>query len=186
MHDMNRVSGDTMTAERLESIEVPGKWTELVRGHLVVSEPPGTYHGIVSANVVAALATFVRARRAGVVTAQDTGFLIATDPDTVRAPDAAFLDRDRARHVARRGYAPVAPNLVVEVLSPDDRPADVLAKAADWLSAGTELVWVIDPERREARVHRADGSVAVLDAGASLDGEGVLPGFRCSVGELLD
>jgi Uma2 family endonuclease len=151
-----------------------------------VREPPGTWHGRISANVVFALVAFVRQHRAGTVMAQDTGFRIASDPDTVRAPDAAYLDVERSKRVTRRGYSPVAPNLVVEVLSPDDRPAEVLEKIADWLSAGVELAWVVDPERREVRVHRADGTLALLDDRASLDGEGVLPGFSCPVRELFD
>ena len=72
------------------------------------------------------LGAFVKEHRSGTVVAQDTGFRIASDPDTVLAPDAAFLDPERSRLITRRGYAAVAPNIVVEVLSPDDRPADVL------------------------------------------------------------
>ncbi|HYC53056.1 MAG TPA: Uma2 family endonuclease, partial [Gemmatimonadaceae bacterium] len=116
----------------------------------------------------------------------DTGFRIARDPDTVRAPDAAFLDVERSKRITRRGYADVAPNLVVEVLSPDDRPAEVLERIADWLNAGVELAWVVDPERLEVRVHRADGSLALLKDGDTLDGEDVLPGFTCVVRDLLD
>lgn len=174
------------TAEQLAGVANSGKWTELVRGRLVVREPPGTHHGRVSASVLVLLGSFAKARRAGTVVAQDTGFRIGADPDTVRAPDAAFLDVERSKRITRRGYAAVAPNLVVEVLSPDDRPAEVLEKVADWLNAGVELTWVVDPERREVRVHRADGSLALLDDGSTLDGEDVLPGFTCAVRELFD
>jgi Uma2 family endonuclease len=88
--------------------------------------------------------------------------------------------------IARRGYAELAPDLVAEVLSPDDRPGEVLAKVADWLDAGTRLVWVIDPERLEARVHRRDGTLSLLDRHASLDGEDVLPGFACPLRDFLE
>jgi Uma2 family endonuclease len=74
---------------------------------------------------------------------------------------------------------------VVEVLSPWDRPGAVLAKVADWLSAGTQLVWVVDPERRLARVYRDDGSETIVTADGALDGEGVLPGFACPVASIL-
>ncbi len=71
------------------------------------------------------------------------------------------------------------------MLSPDDRPGEVLAKVADWLAAGTKIVWVIDPERREARVYRLDGSLSVLSSDDSLDGEDVLPGFTCPLKDVL-
>ena len=177
---------DVITAEELESIEIPGKWTELIRGHLIVREPPGTYHGKVSATILYLIAAFARPRGLGDVFGQDTGFRIETNPDTVRAPDVAFLDRERSSRVVQRGYAPVAPNLAVEVLSPDDRPAEVLEKIAAWLAAGVELAWVVDPERREVRVHRADGTISVLDADDELSGETVLPGFTCAVAGIFD
>lgn len=186
MVDMNSLLTEVTTAEQLASVDIPGKWTELIHGRLVVREPPGTWHGVVSANVLVALSVFVKAQRAGTVMAQDTGFKIRSDPDTVRAPDAAFLDPERSRKITPRGYSAVAPNLVVEVLSPDDRPADVLEKIADGLSAGVELAWVVDPERREVRIHRADGSVALLHESDSLDGERVLPGFTRPVRDLFD
>jgi Uma2 family endonuclease len=84
-----------------------------------------------------------------------------------------------------RGYADVAPDLAVEVLSPDDRAGEVLAKVSDWLRAGCQLVWVIDPDRRVARVYRADGSESLTSGGAALDGEDVLPGFTCRVEDLV-
>jgi len=119
------------------------------------------------------------------VCAQDTGFKIASDPDTVRAPDVAVVGRDRADQIPRRGYAELAPDLLAEVLSPDDRPSDVLANVADWLAAGTKIVWVVDPERREVRVYRQDGSLSVLGNSGSLDGEDVLPGFTCPLMNVL-
>lgn len=117
------------------------------------------------------------------VFAQDTGFQIESDPDTVRAPDAAFLASARAERIHDRGYARVAPDLVVEVLSPDDRPGEVSAKVADWLAAGVRLIWVIDPRRRAADVHHPDGRIASGET--RLDGEDVLSGFTCAVDDLL-
>jgi Uma2 family endonuclease len=87
--------------------------------------------------------------------------------------------------IRERGYAELAPDLLAEVLSPDDRPAEVLAKVADWLAAGTKIVWVIDPDRREARVYRQDGSLAVLASDDAMDGEDVLPGFTCLLKDVL-
>jgi len=74
---------------------------------------------------------------------------------------------------------------VVEILSPTDRPGEVLGKLADWLSAGTRLVWVVDPERRLARVYRADGAEAIVTAEQALQGEDVVPGFVCPLATIL-
>lgn len=174
-----------MTADDLLSVDVPGKWTELVRGQLVVREPPGTWHGIVSARLAYRIGHFVYQHGLGELCGQDTGFKIASSPDTVRAPDVAYVTRARAVAIERRGYAPFAPDLVVEVLSPGDRAGEVLARVADWLDAGARLVWVIDPVRREARVHRPDGSLTLVRADGMLDGEDVLAGFECPLAEVL-
>ena len=84
------------------------------------------------------------------------------------------------------GFPPLGPDLVVEVPSPGDRPGETLAKIADWLSAGTRLVWVIDPERRLARIYRQDGSESILGEGDTLQGEDILPGFTCKLGAVLE
>lgn len=106
--------------------------------------------------------------------------------DTVRAPDLAFVDRDRVTQIGPRGYAALAPDLVAEIFSPDDRPGEVLTKVGEWLEAGVQLVWVIDTDRRSAHVYRADGSVTTVSSGADLDGEAVLPGFSCRLAELFE
>ena len=115
----------------------------------------------------------------------ETGFTLARGPDTVRGPDIAVVRRDRVPSPEPRGFLELAPELMVEVLSPRDRPGEVLAKVADWLTAGTRLVWVVDPERRVARVYRDDGSEAIVGADEALDGEDVLPGFSCPLADVL-
>jgi Uma2 family endonuclease len=102
-----------------------------------------------------------------------------------RAPDVAFVAAPRSERIPSRGYAELAPDIVAEVLSPDDAAAEVLAKVADWLAAGTKLVWLVDPQRSEARVYRPDGSLSILGSDQSLDGEDTLPGFRCSVSQIF-
>ncbi|MBI4501429.1 MAG: Uma2 family endonuclease [Gemmatimonadetes bacterium] len=174
-----------LTAEGLERISIPGKVTELIRGQLVVREPPGTWHGMISAKLAYRLSTFVEQHDLGAVFAQDTGFKIESDPDTVRGPDVAFVAKERLHLIKKKGYAALAPDLVVEVLSPDERPADVLAKVANFLSAGCRLAWVVDQRREEARVHRPDGSISIVPAEGNLDGEDVLPGFGCRLKEIL-
>jgi Uma2 family endonuclease len=175
-----------MTAEELLTLDMPHKSTELVRGRLVVREPPGTYHGRVQGVLHIIVGSYVRANRLGVVFGQDTGFRIASDPDTVRAPDLAFVSRDRAGQISPRGYAALAPDLVAEILSPDDRPGEVLAKVGEWLEAGVKLVWVINAERRVASVYGGDGNVATVAPDGLLDGAEVLPGFTCVLSEIFE
>jgi len=167
-----------MTAEELLRLNLPDKRTELVRGVLVVREPAGYQHGQVAAELLVAIANHVTANRLGRVFAAETGFTLARNPDTVRAPDVAFISTARLPDPAPRGFAELAPDLAVEVLSPDDRPGEVLAKVGNWLTAGARLVWVVDPVRVLARVYRADGSESILDDADALRGEDVLPGFE--------
>jgi Uma2 family endonuclease len=174
-----------VTAEELLHMNIPDKHVELVRGVLVVREPPGGRHGRVAMNVAVELSTHVRAHQLGVVYAAETGFTLSRRPDTVRAPDVAFISRDRLPSPEPIGYPELGPDLVVEVLSPGDRPGEVHAKIADWLSAGTRLVWVIDPGRRIARVYRQDGSESIVMADQALDGEDVVPGFSCRLDAIL-
>ena len=179
-------SGVLVTANDLLTLEQAGKSTELVRGRLIVREPPSTYHGSVQSILNVLVGSYVRTHALGAVFGQDTGFKIASDPDTVRAPDLAFVDRARVAQIARRGYAALAPDLVAEILSPEDRPGEVLTKAGEWLEAGVRLVWVIDPDRRFASVYRADGSVMTVSSDADLHGDVVLPGFSFRLSELFE
>lgn len=174
-----------MTADELLRSDVPNKSTELVRGVLVVREPPGGLHGHLSARLTFLLGQHVYPARAGMLFSQDTGFLIARDPDTVRAPDVAFVSAHRTAAVGS-GYVPFAPDLAVEIKSPSDRASEVRDKVADWLRAGTRLVWVIDHDRSVAHIHRADGSVSTVRGDGQLSGAGVLPGFRCYLSALLE
>ena len=172
---------ETLTADQLLRLRLPGKRTELLCGVLVVREPAGYRHGRVAARLAKLLMDYVDDRDLGHILAAETGFKLASDPDTVRAPDVAFVGRERLPDPLPTGYAELAPELVVEVLSPGDRPGEVLAKVGDWLSAGSRLVWVVDPGRRQARVYRADGSESLVAGGGALDGEDVIPGFTCTL-----
>jgi len=174
-----------ITAEELLGIRTPGKSTQLQRGHLLVREPPGTRHGSIAARLTYLLADYVYRHDLGLVCGQDTGFKIESDPDTVRGADVAFVGRERVDQIPARGYATFAPDLVAEILSPDDRAGEVLAKVGQWLDSGCKLVWVIDPIRRQARVYREDGELSIIPADGSLDGAPVVPGFSCALAEVL-
>lgn len=182
------VATDLMTADQLVSYNARGMRTELVRGRLMVREPAWYRHGSIAARVLSSISAFLEtdqvARSAahplGDVLAAETGFTLQRSPDTVRAPDVAFVAWDR-RPTSTTGFAELAPDLAVEVLSPSDRPGEVLAKVADWLSAGSTLVWVIDPARRLVRVYRADGSASIVSDRMAIGGEATLPGFVLSL-----
>ncbi len=174
-----------VTAEQLLAVSIPGKRVELVRGALLVREPAGLRQGRVVAALSRRLMDHVEANGLGQVYAGDTGFTLARSPDTVRAPDIAFIRRDRVPDPEPPGYPDLAPDLAVEVLSPRTRPGETLAKVADWLSGGTSLVWVIDPERRQARVYRQDGAEALVPGSEALSGEELLPGFSCALDAIL-
>jgi len=174
-----------ITADELLRLSIPDKRVELVRGTLVVREFRGFRDGRVIAGLAVRLADHVKALGLGEVLAAGTGFQLASHPDTVRAPAIAFISRARLPDPVPEGYAALAPDLVVEVLSPGDRPGETLAKVADWLDAGCRLVWVVDPKRRLARVYRQDGSETLVSADEALSGEDIVPGFSSPLGEIL-
>jgi Uma2 family endonuclease len=173
-----------MTAEELLRTSMPDKRTDLVRGVLRVREPAGDRHGRVTMNLAIRLGTHVERTGAGQLFAAETGFTLSRAPDTVRAPDIAFVRRERLPE-AIPGFLDLAPDLVVEVLSPGDRPGETLAKVGDWLEAGARLVWVVDPERRLARIYRHDGTEQIVTADQALDGEDVVPGLACPLSAVL-
>jgi Uma2 family endonuclease len=174
-----------VTADELLHVNIPGKQVELVRGVLVVREPPGIQHGGIMLRLGAMLLRHVDAHDLGLVVVGDPGLKLATDPDTVRGPDIAFIRRERIPGPVPVGFAAFPPDLVIEIRSPRDRPGDVLGKVGDWLSAGTRLVWVIDAEHRVAQVYRQDGTQSTIAGHATLDGEDVLPGFSCALDSVL-
>jgi Uma2 family endonuclease len=183
-----------MTADELLANPVANMRSELVRGQLRVREPAGWSHGIMSARVLTAISAHLHAEQRangwanprGRVLAAETGFTLQRNPDTVRAPDVAYVRWDRCPQQPFTGFAEFAPDLAVEVQSPSQRAGTILAKVADWLEAGSETVWLMDPLRRTAQVYRADGSHAVLAAHESLNGDDVLPGFALPLSDMFD
>jgi len=174
-----------MTAEELLQISIPDKRVELVRGRLVVREPPGFRHGRVTMELASRLQAHLKATDAAQVLVTESGFALARNPDTVRGPDLAVVSRDRIPSPEPRGFAEFPADLVVEILSPGNRPGETLAKVADWISGGARLVWVIDLERRLARVYRHDGTEQIVSPEEVLSGEDVVPGFSCPLSALL-
>ena len=175
-----------MTADELLRDQPPDKSTELVRGRMIVREPPSAMHGRYSATLCMLVLQHARAARLGVVFGQDTGFHIASDPDTVLAPDLAFIAAERVALIPAVGYARMVPDLVAEIISPGDRRIAVARKVKKWLTAGVRVVWVLDPVRVEAKVYGSDGSERVVSADGELTGDEVLPGFRCPLAAVFE
>jgi len=183
-----------MTIEELAKYPAPIKRTELVRGRLIVRDYAGFQHGDVAARILVAISNYLAADRKarnapkprGRVLAAQTGFTLARNPDTVRAPDLAYVRDERLPTKPTLGPAEIAPDLAVEVLSPSDRKGNVAERITDWLAGGVQLVWIVDPVRRVAEVHRADGSVSKLSAHDVLQGEELLPGFAMAIADIID
>lgn len=159
---------------------------KLVKGELLSMSPGGSEHGAIALRISTLLDQFVTANGLGLAFVAETGFLLARDPETVRAPDFAFVCKERLPASGLpQGYWPGAPDLAIEVVSRGDAAHDVNEKVAEWLHAGTRAVWVVDPRARTVTIHLAGGQVQTLAANDTLAGAPVLPGFQCSVAELF-
>ena len=176
----------TFTAEDLLRLPDDGWRYELVRGELRKMAPAGSEHGELAMEVGSQLAHYVKAHRLGRVFAAETGFRISSNPDTVRAPDAAFVSRLRAQAIGRvTGYWPGAPDLAVEVVSPSDTYGDVDEKVLDWLAGGARMVVVINPRTKRVAVHRSPTDVTILGDQDVLDGLDVVPGWTLALADLF-
>jgi Uma2 family endonuclease len=174
------------TASELFEMPDDGFRYELVKGELRRMSPSGSEHGATIVNITVLLGQHVKANKLGVCFGAETGFKIASDPDTVRAPDVAFVSRERIPETGiPRKFWPGPPDFAVEVLSPGDTRREVDEKVADWLDAGARAVWVINPKRRDVTAYRSMTDVTRLSEGDELDGGGVVPGFRCRVSEIF-
>jgi Uma2 family endonuclease len=159
---------------------------ELVAGKLVVMMPAGSLHGAISSRLTAALCTHVDEWRLGAVMTADTGFKLESDPDTVRAPDVAFVSRGRIpADGLPKAFWRGAPDLAVEVLSPSDSLAEAHEKIAEYLRLGTKQVWFVEPSLREVTVHRPGQAPDTLGETDTLDGGDLLPGFRYPLSRLF-
>lgn len=177
-----------ITAEELLGKPDDGLRYELVRGELRELAPAGNKHGYLGSEILAELRNYVKANQLGRTYTAETGFKIATDPDTVRAPDAAFVGQSRLDRVGEvEGYWPGAPDLAVEVISPNDVHTEVVEKSLSWLEAGCRMVLVVDPGQRTVTVYRSLEDIRILRAEARdvIDGGDVVPDWRLPLAELF-
>ncbi|MCY3869846.1 MAG: Uma2 family endonuclease [Gemmatimonadetes bacterium] len=176
----------TMTADELLVMPHNGYRYELIKGELRQMAPAGSQHGRIAATIGIRLGLFVEDNDLGTTYAAETGFIIDTTPDTVRAPDASFVSKERAEVIGDdEGFFPGAPDLAVEVVSPNDRASEVTEKAFDWLRAGAKMVIVLDPKTRTATVYRDLDDVRILTEGDTIDGGDVLSGWQLPLADVF-
>lgn len=175
-----------VTADELLHLPDDGFRYELLRGELRQMSPAGYGHGYFAMRIGARLFDWVERHRLGRAYAAETGFVLERDPDTVRAPDAAFVRAERLAAAGQRpGYFPGPPDLAVEVVSPGDTRAEVEEKTLSWLAAGTRAVVVADPVRRTIAVWRPPDQVTTSGEDETLDLDDAVPGWYPPVAELL-
>jgi Uma2 family endonuclease len=172
------------TAEQLLNASGLGR-CELVRGELAMMSPTGGEHAWLLFRLGGPLAAFVEEHKLGYVLGGDAGFHIAHAPDTVRAPDIAFVRAERFPDGPPRGFLEGPPDLAVEIVSPSDRASDVLAKVRDWLEAGSQVVWVVDPGTRSVQVYWIPNRAEILTIDDDLRGAEVVPGFKLPLVDLF-
>ena len=180
------VQPKSMAADELLRLPRDGQRHELVRGKLRTMPPARFEHGRHTSKLDRSLGSFVETMNLGQVVAGDIGFRLTTGPDTVRAPDVAFVRAERVRAAGRvTGYWEGAPDLVLEVISPNDLYSEDEDKVAEWLEHGARLVFVVNPRRRTVAVHRPNRPLRMLTIDDTLDGEDVVPGWMLPLWELF-
>ena len=176
-----------MTAEQLLQLPDDGMRHELVRGELRHMSPASFPHGKIAMKIGRSLGNYVEEHNLGDVPAAETGFKLSTNPDTVRAPDVAFIRRERLQIIGDiAGYFPGAPDLAVEVISPNDLYTEVEDKVTDYLSAGTGMVIVVNPRKHTATIYRAFADIIILTENDTIDGEDVVPGWSLAVRKVFE
>ncbi len=176
-----------VTADQLFQMPNDGFRYELVKGELKKMTPAGFHHGELVVNLTVPLAVYTKTNGLGVVLGAETGFKIESNPDTVLAPDIAFVRQERVLQMGRtEKFWPGAPDLAVEILSPSDTVYEIEQKVAAWLAAGTSMVWVLNPKQRTVHVHCPDRPVQTLSGSDILDGQDAVPGFRIKLTEIFN
>jgi Uma2 family endonuclease len=181
------VVSTSMTAAELLQMPRDGRRYELVKGELKEMSPAGPQHGRIAMRLGSLIEQYARQNKHGIVYAAETGFKLKEKPDTVRAADAAFVAKARIPAEGEPpGYWAIAPDLVVEVVSPFDAAQAVQAKVAEWLAAGCSLVWVVYPETQTVMEYRSSNEIRVLTSQELLEGGEVLPGFACPIAQIFE
>jgi len=176
-----------ITADQLLQSPYQGQRCELIEGEVTMMSPAGWIHGEIVSTLHCLLASHIEKHKLGKTFCAETGFLLSRNPDTVRAPDFAFIpNASLPASNPEEAFWPGAPDLAVEVLSPDDRTRYVSEKIRLWLSAGAQEVWIVDPELQSVTIHRSTTDISLYAVDQTLHGdEQLLPGFSCAVAEIF-
>ncbi len=158
---------------------------ELVRGELRQMSPASFKHGRLEAQFVYALMDFLKQHPLGAVVTGDTGYRLSNDPLTVRVPDVSFVVAERIPLEPHPAFLPLAPDLVIEIVSPSEHARTIAEKVSDYLTAGTRLLWVVYPEQQHVHEYRAAYPFRIYTVGDTLDGHDVLPGFQYALAALF-
>jgi Uma2 family endonuclease len=174
-----------LTGEDLWKIVADGSRYELSRGELIPMTPVGLQHSWIVARLGMFLTRFVAEHGLGIV-GMEGGFKLQGDPDTLRAPDIHFVPQARIdKEGITEKFADYAPELAVEVLSPDDKASDIQKKIAEYLAGGVKLIWVVEPTTRTVTVYRSHQDIEVVSADQELTGGDLLPGFHVKVADIF-
>jgi len=175
------------TESELQSLPEDGYVHEVVNGELVMSPKNDFFHGDICSELLTAMRTFVRAKRSGAVLDSSTGFWMKNR--NCRAPDISFVSRERLIALgfkrSTRAFFPGAPDLAVEILSPNNTRAEIDERLKDFFESGTQLAWIIDPDAQRAEVCRGPTRRKLIGSGGFLEGEDLLAGFRYPLGDLF-
>ena len=159
---------------------------ELVEGEIALQMPVGYPHGIIEGIITVLLFVFVKRQKLSHVLSGEVGIYTRRNPDTVRAADVAYISHERLANAVSQSYLDVAPELLVEVMSPSDPWSGVHEKLAEYFAIGVKLVWVVNPKLEHIHVYQSPDAVVRLTKGGVLSGESVLPGFSTAVAEIFD
>lgn len=166
--------------------ENQGKRVELDRGEIVEMPPPCEAHGILCGWIAALLWGVVQKRGTGGVASNDMGLIVEEGPDSVRGPDITFFDEAQPLSRLSRKHARRIPLLVVEVISPNDKPNKTIRRVTQYLQRGVPLVWLVDPEDRTVGIHRQRELPRTLDEDDEITGEDIIPQLRMRVADLFN
>jgi Uma2 family endonuclease len=173
-----------ITADQLLRMPDDDCRTELVRGRLITLPPPGAKHGVLVTRISRALASHVERHSLGIVLVE-SGYRLASEPDTVRGPDVSFIATHRLVREPPDGYWKGAPDLAVEIVSPGERSRDVERKVREYLTGGARVVWVVHPRTRTLTRHPGGGTAERLSEHDTLFEPDVLAGFRYELAKLF-
>lgn len=183
---MSTTETKLMTADQLLRMPDDGFRYELVKGELKRMSPTGDEHGGVTMALAYALYQYVKLNNLGRVYAAETGFKLESDPDTVRAPDIAFVRLERIQTAGRiQGYRSGAPDLAVEVLSPGNAKRAMAEKVKEYFAAGARLVWIVNPKLKIVTAYRSLTDIMTLTEKDTLEGGEVVSGLQIPVAEIF-